>query len=87
MDKEDIYHKPNQNCSRWGRTLCSVLDEMRDCYKTRNFSYLEGLIEEAQTYANRMESKLNDVSEYETLKERYKKLKKRHDELEPKTQE
>ena len=31
------------------RYLCSVLDEMRECNKSKNFSYLLGLIEEAQT--------------------------------------
>lgn len=44
------------------RTLCSVLDEMRSCYKSRNFSHLLGLIEEAQTMANRMEAGLAQKS-------------------------
>ena len=39
------------------RYICTVLDEMRDCVKTSNFSYLSGLIEEAQSLANRMESR------------------------------
>jgi len=60
MDKHDIYHLPAANVS-WNRTLCSVLDEMRKCYETRNFAPLHGLIEEAQTYGNRMEAKLSDV--------------------------
>ena len=42
------------------RLVCRVLDEMRDCSKTRNFSYLDGLIEEVQVLVNRMESKLMD---------------------------
>ena len=37
------------------RYLCTVLDEMRECVKTLNFSYLLGLIEEVQTLGNRME--------------------------------
>ena len=40
------------------RPLCEVLEEMRTCLKTMNFSYLPGLIEEAQTMANRMENGL-----------------------------
>jgi hypothetical protein len=40
------------------RSICAALQEMRFAYKTRNFSYLNGLIEEAQSYANRMESAL-----------------------------
>lgn len=74
MDKKEIFHAPNQNCYSWNRTLCSVLEEMRKCYETRNFAPLRGLIEEAQTYGNRMEAKLSDVKEYETLKKRYKEL-------------
>ena len=49
------------------RYICAVLDEMRDCCKTLNFSYLLGLIEEAQHLANRMESKLSDISDFEAL--------------------
>lgn len=40
------------------RTMCDVLQEMRDCWKTRNFSPMRGLIEEAQGMANRMEAAL-----------------------------
>ncbi len=63
------------------RTLCDVLSEMRDCNKTRNFSYLKGLIEEAQTLANRMEAGLGEKHDYfswvkkaKKEKEEYKKL-------------
>jgi len=63
----------------WNRTLCSILEEMRKCYETRNFAQLHGLIEEAQTYGNRMEAKLFDVKDYERLKERYKQLKTKVD--------
>ena len=77
MDKVDIYHGPAQNCGSWNRTLCSVLEEMRKCYETRNFGLLPGLIEEAQTYGNRMEAKLSDVHNYEHLKRKYKALKKK----------
>ena len=79
MEKNVIYHSPSQNCSGWNRTLCAVLDEMRRCYKTRNFAPLMGLIEEAQTYGNRMEAKLSDVQDYETLKKRYKALREKMD--------
>lgn len=77
MDKDVIYHAPSQNCSGWNRTLCDVLKEMRACYDTRNFAPLMGLIEEAQTYGNRMEAKLYDVRNYENLKKRYKALQKK----------
>ena len=51
------------------RLVCNVLDEMRECCKTRNFSYLDGLIEEVQTLVNRMEAKLHDSKDTEDLNE------------------
>lgn len=70
------------------RTLCSVLQEMRKAYKTRNFSYLPGLIEEAQSMGNRMEAGLSDKHniEYYADEERkarreLKKVQKRLKEL------
>jgi hypothetical protein len=41
------------------RTICSVLDEMRTCIKMLDFRYLGALLEEAQSYANRMEDGLS----------------------------
>ena len=52
------------------RYICSVLEEMRACYKTRNFSGLLGLIEEAQALANRMEARLEDQADIEELLEK-----------------
>ena len=75
MDKREIYHSPAANTESWNRTLCSVLEEMRKCWKTRNFAALPGLIEEAQIYGSRMEAKLADVKDYNSLKERYKRMK------------
>ncbi len=63
------------------RTICDVLEAMRDCYKTRNFSYLEGLIEEAQLFGNRMESALSDVSDIKRLHGEREKLNKQVDKL------
>ena len=58
------------------RTLCDVLQEMRTCYKTRNFSYMNSLLEEAQHMGNRMEAKLYDIKELKYLHESIKKAKK-----------
>ncbi len=58
------------------RTLCGVLEEMREQYKTRNFAGLLGLIEEAQSMGNRMEAALSDQKSYKTLEERQRKLGK-----------
>lgn len=62
---------------RWpSRTLCSCLESMRDAVKTMNFSYMAGLIEEAQWAANRMESALSDRRDVMELKELRSKLRK-----------
>lgn len=64
------------------RTLCQVLDEVRTCCETLNFSYLKGLIEEIQVMGNRMESALYDKKDIknmlidkEELEEEVKKLR------------
>jgi pyrimidine operon attenuation protein/uracil phosphoribosyltransferase len=67
--------------------LCDVLHEMRECNKTLNFSYLIGLVEEAQTLANRMEAKLYDIKDFERLHDDIKDLKKKKKKLEEKIEE
>lgn len=67
------------------RYLCDVLDEMRKCYKTRNFSHLCGLIEEAQTLANRMEATRRERKDYHRWHDMAKKEKKAFNELREKT--
>ena len=69
------------------RYLCSVLDEMRECTKTLNFSYLLGLIEEAQTLGSRMEAKLFEIKDFEHLHKDIAKLKKQKKKLEDKIDE
>lgn len=53
------------------RTLCDVLEEMRDCYKSRNFAHLMGLIEEAQSMGNRMEAGLGEVKDLPKIQARF----------------
>lgn len=76
------------------RYLCTVLEEMRTCHKTRNFSYLIGLIEEAQVLAERMESALSDKKELgvwhnrvKAEKSEYKRLLKKTNKLRKKSGE
>jgi len=57
------------------RTLCQVLTEMRQCDKTRNYSYLVGLIEEAQTMGNRMEAAFYDIKDVNDLNRKIKEKK------------
>lgn len=58
------------------RTLCSILEEMRKAHETRNFSYTLGLIEEAQSAANRMEAALQDKNDLEYYRRDLRDLKK-----------
>ena len=69
------------------RYICSVLDEMRECVKTLNFSYLLGLIEETQTLASRMEARLYDQKDHEHLLDDIRDLKKKKKALEKKVVE
>jgi len=57
------------------RHICDVLEEMRTADKTKNYSYMSGLIEETQTMANRMETALYEHKDYEKLHEQVKELK------------
>jgi len=69
------------------RLLCDVLGEMRDCVKTSNFSYLSGLIEEAQSLGSRMEAHLYDIKDFNRLHNDIKVLKKKRKKLEEKVEE
>ena len=69
------------------RYLCDVLNEMRKCVKTLNFSYLLGLIEEAQTLGSRMESRLFEIKDHERLHKEIRDLKKKKKKLGKKVEE
>ena len=69
------------------RLLCAVLDEMRECVKTTNFSYLPGLIEEAQSLGNRMEAHLYDIKDFNRLNKDIKDLKKEKKKLKEEVEE
>ena len=56
------------------RYLCDVLEEMRKCHESRNYAHLLGLIEEGQTYANRMEEGLGQKKSYEKWYKERKKI-------------
>lgn len=73
------------------RVMCDVLEEMRKCHETRNYGYLSGLIEEAQSMANRMEAGLSDKYDFQKLnvliKERKKEIKALDDKIKEKENE
>ena len=69
------------------RLLCAVLDEMRDCVKTSNFSYLSGLIEEAQSLGSRMEAHLHDINDFNRLHKDIKVLEKKKKKLKQEVEE
>lgn len=71
------------------RTLCDTLEEMRKLIKLEKATFepngqntLLSLVEEAQTYANRMESAMEDWSDVREGHEKKHKLKKEIKELE-----
>jgi len=69
------------------RYICQVLDEMRSCHKTRNYSGLLGLIEEAQSMANRMEAAIEEKHNYESYHKKAKEAKGKLRELEEQIKE
>lgn len=58
------------------RYLCDVLEEMRKAVATQNYSYMLGLIEEAQSLGSRMEAGLMDLGTLERLRTERKELEK-----------
>lgn len=73
---------------RWSsypnRTICQVLEEIRQLDKTKNYGCLLGLIEEVQSLANRMEAGLQDQKDFNEMKRHKVRLKKEIKELENK---
>lgn len=70
----------NENTAQ-ARNLCTIFDEMRTCHETSNYSYLPGLIEEAQHRANRMESRLGTLHDFEYWYKESKRLRAECEEL------
>ena len=68
------------------RLVCNVLEEMRNCSKTNNYSYLDGLIEETQSLVNRMEAKLFDMRDIKSLNEEIQKKRGEVNRLEQKVE-
>ncbi len=66
------------------RYICSVLEEMRNLSKTKNYNMLDSLIEEAQILANRMEAALEYTHDIEELHKERASLNKKISKLEKK---
>ena len=66
----------------YNRTACDVLEEMRKCHETHNYSYLLGLIEELQSMCYRMEAALGDKKNLERMPDEIRRLKAEIKELE-----
>ncbi len=73
------------------RLMCDCLEECRKLLKANNPNSIHrcmpGLIEEIQTYGNRMEAALSDQSDIKRAHEEIKKLKKEIKTLEAKRDE
>lgn len=63
------------------RTMCDVLEDMRKLSGTRNYGGMDGLIEELQSMANRMEAGLQDQKDIQKLSEQQRKARKELKEL------
>ena len=63
------------------RTFCDVLAELRKCHETRNYAIMLSLLEELQTYGNRMEAHLEDKRDFKSLHQDIKTLKKERKKL------
>jgi predicted nuclease with TOPRIM domain len=68
------------------RYLCDVLQEMRKAHETANFSYLPGLIEEAQYMGNRMEAALEDKDDLKRYERKASEMKREKEGLEAKVE-
>lgn len=66
------------------RTICAVLEEMRNIDKAKSYGSLLGLIEEVQTLANRMEAGLDTQKDYFKARDEIKKMKKEYKKLQEK---
>lgn len=69
MSKHYIRTYPN-------RTWCEVLEEMRKCFETHNYAPILSLIEELQTFGNRMEAALNDQKDAREARKTISEAKK-----------
>ncbi len=70
-----------------GRYLCDILEDMRNCHKTRNYSYIDALIGELQYRANRMEDRLHRIQDIVYFEKSRDELKDEITELEKKKKE
>ena len=61
--------------------MCDVFEEMRKAHETANFSYLPGLIEEAQYMGNKMEAAIEDKNDLKRYEQKISELKKEKKEL------
>ena len=64
------------------RTICDVLEEIRQIDKHKNYSYLLGLIEEAQMLGNRMEAGLEEKHDLERYHEKANEAQKKYKKIE-----
>ena len=74
-NRSEPFGRSPVNYYHTNRHLCSVFEEMRECCKTGNYSYLPGLIEEAQSMGNRMEAGLYNRKDLIKMQVEWSELK------------
>ena len=79
--KKDKFKVPTLSYVGTPRLICDILDEMRTCFNTHNFSFLMSLVEECQIVANRMESALEMQKSITTMHQEVHDLKQLRKEL------
>jgi hypothetical protein len=57
------------------RYVCTVIEELKTCNRTRNYSYMLGLLEEMQSMVNRMEAALEDKADLDMYRKQAKEKK------------
>ena len=66
------------------RFICTMLDQILECFKHHSYGSIPGLCEEIRVSAQRMEDKLAVQKTFHELRDEAKKLRKEVEELEEK---
>lgn len=64
------------------RTWCSIIEDLKSCFKSRNFSYMLGLLEELQYAGDKMEAALEGKRDIQDWSERRSNLDREIENLE-----
>lgn len=69
------------------RAWCNIIEDLRNCFKSRNFSYMGGLLEELQYAGTKMEAALEGKNNIQDWAERRSNLNREIENLEAQIKE